>query len=1049
MNADTVRGVLRSKAFLIGAVVAALVGLYALLGFYAAPKLVRSQAIEYVRETYGRELTLGEVRIHPFKLQAEVRDLSLPDSDGTSMLGFQRLFVDFQVSSIWERAFVFREVALDVPYVRTVIHADGSVNLAELAPPEDAEEEAGPLPAVWIQHFALTDGIVELLNNLRRHPVERHFEPVTFTLQDFRTTPEGGGFGLTARSRQDEKFEWRGRFALEPEIASEGEFHVADLQVPGVAEFLDETLPFLLPRGQIDLDGTYVLKLGEAFALDVTLPQVKVIDTALRARGVEEDWIEVPSLVVSDTRLEMPANTVNVGALTLDGLKARLWLAADGQLNIARLFASSGDAAATPAVASATPTAPAATSDASSLSTTAAPEPTGSGPDWTLAVATVAVKSGALEFEDRTVRPTAHFALTPLDVTLRQMSLDLTRPLPVEIAAVINGAARFAGSGQLVPDTGAVELDVDVAGFKVKDLQPYVNGTTDLTIRAGTLAAKGRFAIGPAGTGKPELSFAGDGSLAGFRSIDNALEQDFLNFERVEVRKLSYAMAPDALSIDRVRIVKPFARVIVSSEGILNASAVFDPAGTAAAAAEAKAAAAAKTAEASRKKSRAEIRAEKKAAAAAAKARAKAPPAPAPKLEESGMPIRIREVTVTGGAMDFADYSVQPNFAAAIQSLGGRIAGLSSDPNSRATVDLDGNVGEFSPVNINGTVQPFAYDRYTDIGLKFQNISLPVFNPYSGKFAGYNIAKGKLTTDLHYTIEARRLNAQHRVRIDQLEWGEATAAKGEATLPVKFATSLLKDANGVIDLDIPVSGTLDDPSFRIGPIVWQVIKNLMTKVVTAPFKALGALFKGAEDAQFIDFVPGQATVEATTAERLAQLGRSLAPKPDLRLEVPIGIDAERDGQALAQARYEQERAKAMTAVLGGGKKRNVDADAPALPEFDTLDPERRLDVLTALYRQLAGTAPQIPEPPAPAEDLPRKERKAQALQASLDWLEAEARKRATPLAGELERLGQARGEAIQKALLTDTGLAPERVFLTRDGKVGAEGDRVRFELAIK
>jgi hypothetical protein len=419
--------------------------------------------------------------------------------------------------------------------------------------------------------------------------------------------------------------------------------------------------------------------------------------------------------------------------------------------------------------------------------------------------------------------------------------------------------------------------------------------------------------------------------------------------------------------------------------------------------------------------------------------------APAPKLEESGMKIRIREVTVTGGTMDFADYSVQPNFAAAIQSLGGRISSLSSDPNSRATIDLDGNVGEFSPVNIRGSVQPFAYDRHTDIGLMFQNISLPVFNPYSGKFAGYNIAKGKLTTDLHYTIEARRLNAQHRIRIDQLEWGEATEYKSEATLPVRFATALLKDGNGVIDLDIPVSGTLDDPSFRIGPIVWQVIRNLITKVVTSPFKALGALFQGAEDAQFIDFAPGEATLDATVAEKLAQLGRSLAPKTELTLEVPIGVDAELDGQALAQAQYERERAKAMGVVLG----RKRDADTAPLPVFDTLEPAQQLEVLTALYRHLAGTAPEIPEPPAPAADLPRKERKALEQQAALEWLEAEARKRVTPQPVDLERLGQARGEAIQKALLADTGLAPERVFLTREGKVGVDGDHVRFALQIK
>ena len=187
---------------------------------------------------------------------------------------------------------------------------------------------------------------------------------------------------------------------------------------------------------------------------------------------------------------------------------------------------------------------------------------------------------------------------------------------------------------------------------------------------------------------------------------------------------------------------------------------------------------------------------------------------------------------------------MQPNFAAAIESLDGSITGMSSDPNSRATVELAGNVGEYSPVLISGTTQPFAFDRYTDITFKFENISLPVFNPYSGKFAGYNIAKGKLFTDLHYQIDNRKLEAQHKIRIDQLEWGEATANKEEATLPVKFATSLLKDADGVINLEIPVTGTLDDPASRVGPIVWQVIKNILSKAVTAPFKALGALVQG-------------------------------------------------------------------------------------------------------------------------------------------------------------------------------------------------------------
>jgi hypothetical protein len=510
--------------------------------------------------------------------------------------------------------------------------------------------------------------------------------------------------------------------------------------------------------------------------------------------------------------------------VAVEGLRTEIWTLPDGTLNIDRLFA---DTAAAPPAVPAPAVEPAASKTPAGAAAPAPEQP------WTVQVGTVELRNGFVAYEDRAVQPVARFELAPLNVTASGATLDLTQPLPVRFDASINGAATLKGEGKVVPETLAADVDISLKGFPLQSLQPYANGTTDLTITRGTVDATGKFTMAPPQSGQPELGFKGEVTALGFGSIDNLLKQDFFNFDRVELSKLSFALAPDALSIDRVRVVKPFARVIVASNGTLNVSAVFDPEGTAAAAAQAEAEAKAKKEQ--RKKTRAEIKAEKKAAAEAAEARKLAASQPPAELRETGMPIRIREIVVTGsGTMDFADLSVQPNFAAKIEDLEGRISGLSTDPNSRAEVKFDGNVGEFSPVLIAGQFQPFAYDRFTDITMKFENISLPVFNPYSGKFAGYNIAKGKLFTDLHYQLDHRKLNAQHKIRIDQLEWGEATANKEEATLPVKFATSLLKDADGVIKLDIPVSGTLDDPAFRIGPIVWQIVKNLLTKVVTAP-----------------------------------------------------------------------------------------------------------------------------------------------------------------------------------------------------------------------
>jgi uncharacterized protein involved in outer membrane biogenesis len=1017
-----------------------LAGLYALLGFYAAPRIVRSQALDFVREKYGRELTLGEIRINPFRLQAEIKDLSLPDTDGKPMLAFRRFFVDFELSSLWQRAYVFKDVQLDAPLARAVIRPDGSVNLADLALPdeEDADE---PLPALWIQQFALSDGTVQFADLARRAPLERQFTPVNFKLENFRTTPEGGAFGLTAKTQNAELMEWRGKFALEPQVASSGELAITKLHVPGALEVAGVELPFVIPQGELNLRGSYSVALGEPMQLAVHLPQMQINGLTLRAQGLEQDYVVVPTVVISDTKIAMPANTVALGTIEAEGVKADVWTMPDGTLNIDQLFAAQPAAATAPVA----PAAAAAPLPPDKPAAAPAPAPAPATP-WTVTVANVALRGAAVSYEDRAVQPVARFELSPLDVTATGASLDLTQSLPVQFAATINGSAKLTGTGNVVPEPFAADFDIDLAGLPLQALQPYANGTTDLTIRQGTVGATGKFSLAPAGAGRPELQFAGDAAIADFKSIDNALEQDFLNFERVELSKLKFALAPDSLSIDRVRVVKPFARVIVSSDAVLNVSAVFDPQGTAAAVAQAKADQAAQAAAPKRKKTRAEIRAEKRAEEAAAQARKLAAAAPPPELKESGMPIRIREVQIASGTMDFADFSVQPNFAAAIESLDGSVTGMSSDPNSRATVKLDGNVGEYSPVLIAGTTQPFAYDRFTDITFKFENISLPVFNPYSGKFAGYNIAKGKLFTDLHYQIDNRKLEAQHKIRIDQLEWGEATANKDEATLPVKFATSLLKNADGVINLEIPVSGTIDDPSFRVGPIVWQVIKNILAKAVTAPFKALGALFKGAEDAQFVDFAPGSALLDPAAAESLGALGKSLAPKPDLRLEVPIGADASLDGAALAEARYQRELQAAMRKVLLGKKRSDETTPVPA---FETLPPEQKEKVLTILYTQLSGAAPVIPEPPEPTDDVPRKEAKAQAGQERLAWLEKECRSRAVAEPHDLDQLGQQRGTAVQHALVTETGLPPERVFFARDGKVSANEQRVRFELAVK
>ena len=371
----------------------------------------------------------------------------------------------------------------------------------------------------------------------------------------------------------------------------------------------------------------------------------------------------------------------------------------------------------------------------------------------------------------------------------------------------------------------------------------------------------------------------------------------------------------------------------------------------------------------------------------------------------------------------FADYSIKPSFATGIVDLEGTITGLSSQPSSRAKVQLAGKVDRYAPVDIAGEVNLLAAAKYSDIALNFRNMELTTFNPYSGKFAGYNISKGKLSTELRYRVEDRKLDAQHHIVVDNLEFGDKTDSKDAAPIPIKLAVALLKDRQGVIDLQVPVGGSLDDPKFRLGPIIWKALLGLLTKIVTAPFAALGALFGGGDELAYVDFQPGSAELRAGQAEQLAKLAQALVERPQLRLDVPVTLLASEDSKAIALA--------ALYARV-----------PPLADASDDAASRPRLTQLEALYKASAKAAPEYP-PETQVED-------SIDWSARAAWLEARLLESLQPDQPTLDTLARERAQAVQAAVLANTAVAPERLFITTErGASLASNGNVRMELKLE
>ena len=387
--------------------------------------------------------------------------------------------------------------------------------------------------------------------------------------------------------------------------------------------------------------------------------------------------------------------------------------------------------------------------------------------------------------------------------------------------------------------------------------------------------------------------------------------------------------------------------------------------------------------------------------------------------------------------MNFADFSTRPHFATGIQDLAGTVKGISGRPGARGELKLDGKVDRYAPVTIAGSMEFLAATRYADVKMSFKNMELTGLSPYSGKFAGYIIDKGKLSVDLGYHIVDRKLEATHRVVINQLQLGDRVDSPEATSLPVKLAIALLKDKDGVIDLDLPVNGSLDDPQFKLGPIIWKVVVNLITKIVTSPFKLLGSLFGGGDEVSYIDFAAGSATLDPTGRGKIASLVKALDSRPALNLELPLIVATDDDTAAIGAGKWHAALVDRAQQRLGkhAGDPGAVDALLGAPKTYRAL--------LEETYRESYGKKPEIPaaEPGAtPAADKDA---------AAVAWLESQLKPRYVPDTRDLEALARDRANVVQSTLLDGTGIDPSRVFVIKTAPRASSGGPVRMQLSLR
>lgn len=663
---------------------------------------------------------------------------------------------------------------------------------------------------------------------------------------------------------------------------------------------------------------------------------------------------------------------------------------------------------------------------------------------WIWSVASLTIAEGSLRYTDDTLGP----KVPPLTVEALALKLDgLTSAggqTKLDFSARINehGGLKLGGTVQQAPVLKA-ELGLDMSLVDLVALQGFIETDVNAVLTRGEISAKGRILAdgqpqakpGKKAVAKPgensgggvAASFKGDVAFIDFSVLDKVNSADLLRWRSLKLTGLDAGSSPPRLGVDEIAISNFFVRALLTAQGRLNLNDVMRKEAEDEAQAAAGKGDKGKTTSAAAAKPADVPVASKTETVAATKPIA----TPAPKSASGPAPdIRIGRIVLSGGNINFTDRFVKPNYTANLTDLSGRIGTLKAG--TLTDIAIRGKVDRTGPLDISGKVDPLGPVLNLDIRAKATGIEMAGFSPYSGRYVGYVIEKGKLSVDLRYLVQNGTLEAENNVFLDQLTFGDKVDSPGAMSVPVGLLVALLKNSRGEIDINLPIKGSLDDPEFSVGGIIVKMLLNLITKAVTSPFSLLASLFSGGEDLSYVAFEPGRASLTPDAVKHLEGLAKALKDRPGLKLEIAGASDPTLEAEGLKRARLERRvKAQKATELARQGKASANVADIELTQEE------------YARYLERVYKASNIKKP-----------RNIVGLAKTLPVEQMEALLLEDPALGTggMDRLAQDRGIAVQAWLVDKGGVDQARVFLLAP-RVGVEppkgvpaGGRVDFSL---
>ncbi|MGF6650760.1 hypothetical protein OKW34_001322 [Paraburkholderia youngii] len=801
-------------------------------------------------------------------------------------------------------------------------------------PKTAAAEKAAPPFDVAIKRFTLNDGTVNVHDAAASRPVEAGLQNLAVTLTDFSTLASAPAHYTLNTNLKDGggSLAADGTVGLAAKTAS-AKLDLKSLKLPPLQPYLDTATSAQVLDGALSATTNIDANWSKSpMALTVADTKLDMQKVKLAARGDKTPAISLAQGNVVVKQVDVAARTADVTSVDATGLAVDAQRLKDGTVNLNALAGAHQQATERTAIH-------------------AAKKAQAEGPAWRYKIGELTLKDATAEFTDNMTAQPVKLSFTPVQLKVQQISDDLSRPLPVDLQATLNKKGTLGVKGDVTATPLKLAVKVNANQLDAAAFEPYFGSQLNASLASALLNANGDLSVSQAKSLK--ANFRGDMALVAVRMIDKATSDPFAGWGSLALTNLKADYdehGGTVVDAGRVTFSKFYGRVLLDAQGKLNLKdVVAHEGGTTQSLTRSKSGShpIPLTPEAVSEAVAASAPAAVAAASAAAPGKATTTPAAtatAATPPQNPLKMHFGQLVLQQGRVTYTDNFVKPNYTANLVDIQGTIGAFGTETTTPAPVDVAAKLAANGPLTIRGTVNPLIAKPALDLTATAHDIELTNLTPYSAKYAGYPITKGKLNVDLHYQLANDQLNANNHLFIDQLTFGDHIDNDTATKLPVRFAISLLKNSRGEIDVNLPVSGSLSNPEFSIGGLIWHAVLNLLEKAVTAPFSLIAHAFGGnGEDLGYVEFEAGSARLTDADKQKLDTIVKALTDKPSIRMDLIGRVDPKVDEPALRTLYVDQmvKRQKIKDAV---GNGESVD------PSTVTVDQKDYEKYLTKAYK---------------------------------------------------------------------------------------------------